>query len=289
MFVAAFGKKGAGPGEFNDPTGIAVGRGEVFVSDSRHGRIQVFDLDGNFKRMFGKPGKAPGELGRPMHLAIHDDRLYVAEHFNDRIQVFKFDGTHEKFIGRAGNGPAEFDAPGGVAVAADGTIYVADFYNQRIQSLTGDGRFLRQWGETRSTGIPAGRFNYPTSVAVGPDAEIYVADGYNDRIQVFARDGRYLRRWGGPLALNIHGPFNGWFSTVTDVTVDNGGNVLAADFYNDRVQIFSADGTFLTAFGISGSGPGALRFPMAVAVAKDGAVFVVDFGNHRVQKWRPVR
>lgn len=61
-FVKAWGEKGSSPGQFSDPTGIAVANGQVFVADSRNGRIQVFDLDGNFKRQFGRPGKDPGEL-----------------------------------------------------------------------------------------------------------------------------------------------------------------------------------------------------------------------------------
>ncbi len=64
QFVMAWGSKGTGPGQFNDPTGIAIAGGEVFVSDARNGRIQVFDFDGNFKRMFGQPGTGPGDLGR---------------------------------------------------------------------------------------------------------------------------------------------------------------------------------------------------------------------------------
>ncbi|MEX0637734.1 MAG: hypothetical protein WD155_03260, partial [Burkholderiales bacterium] len=51
-FVTAWGEKGNGPGQFNDPVGVAVADGEVFVSDSRNGRIQVFDFDGRFKREF---------------------------------------------------------------------------------------------------------------------------------------------------------------------------------------------------------------------------------------------
>ncbi len=86
-FVAAWGGKGAGPGEFHDPTGIAVTGGEVFVADARNNRIQAFDSDGNFKRQFGKPGDGLGELGRPMNLTVVEDELYVAEYWNDRIQV----------------------------------------------------------------------------------------------------------------------------------------------------------------------------------------------------------
>ena len=81
--------------------------------------------------------------------------------------------------------------------------------------------------------------------------------------------------------------FRGWFATVTGVTIDGDGNVFAADFYNDRIQKFGADGTFLTTFGETGNGPGQFGKPIAVAVADDGAVFVADFANNRVQKWRP--
>ena len=74
-FVTSWGRKGTAPGEFNDPTGIAVAGAEVFVSDSRNGRIQVFDLDGNFLRTFGRPGTAIGELGRPMNLTVRDGEI----------------------------------------------------------------------------------------------------------------------------------------------------------------------------------------------------------------------
>ncbi len=142
------------------------------------------------------------------------------------------------------------DAPGGVAVAPNGDLFVAVFYNQRIQQLRPDGSFIRQWGETRQTGAGAGIFNYPTDVALAPDGSLYVADGYNDRIQAFSPDGNFSHKGGGPFARNISGPFKGWFAVVTSITVDRSGNVFAADFYNHRIQKFSSEeGNFLTAFG----------------------------------------
>ncbi|NQV82836.1 MAG: 6-bladed beta-propeller [Rhodospirillales bacterium] len=286
-FVSAWGQKGEGPGQFRDPTGIAVYGKEVFVSDARGGRIQVFDLDGNYLRQIGKPGRGVGELGRPMNLTIAGGELYVAEYWNDRIQVFALDGMPKRIIGGPGSGPGQFKAPGGVAVAANGDLIIADFYNQRIQQLRADGRFIRQWGTTGTVGIGAGEFNYPTDVALGPDGSLYVADGYNDRIQAFAPGGSLTWKRGGPLATNIWGPFRGWFATVTAVTVDRDGNVFAADFYNNRVQKFSAKGTFQTAFGEKGDGPGQMAYITGVAVADDGSVFASDFGNNRIIKWRP--
>lgn len=286
-FVASWGTKGAAPGEFNDPTGVAVSGNEVFVADSRNGRVQVFDSNGRFRRTFGRSGKAVSELGRPMNLTVHENRLYVAEYFNDRIQIFKFDGTSLGTIGASGTGKAQLDAPGGVAVRNDGSLVVADFYNQRIQHLTGKGKFVRQWGKTREIGVWAGEFNYPTDVAIGPDGTFYVADGYGDRVQAFLPDGKFSHKWGGPFGMNIFGPFNGWFAVVTGIAVGPNGNVFVADFYNHRIQKFAPDGTFLTSFGAQGTGPGQFQHPIAVDVAADGMVFVADYGNNRMQKWRP--
>jgi len=287
QFVTAWGAPGSEAGQFNDPTGLALSGNELFVSDARNGRIQVFDLGGKFIRSFGKNGDKRGELGRPMNLAVFGDEIFVPEYFNDRIQVFDLAGNTKRIIGTSGSGPGEFNAPGGVAVDGNGRIYVADFYNHRIQQLNSDGTFLRQWGMTEKSGIGSGQFGYPTDVAIGANNKLYVADGYNDRIQAFDSNGNFSTRWGGPLAMNISGPFNSWFATVTSVATDKAGNVFVADFYNNRVQKFSADGTFLSNFGVKGSGPGQFLYPIALAISDDGSVFVADYGNNRIQKWQP--
>ena len=281
----AWGEKGSGPGQFDDPTGIAVTDTEVFVSDARNGRIQVFDRSGQFQRTFGTPGDGVGELGRPMNLTIHDDKLYVPEYMNDRIQVFSLAGEPLRIIGGPGKGPGQFNAPGGVAVADNGDLFVADFYNHRVQHLNADGAFVKQWGTTGETGKGAGEFTYPTDVALGKDGALYVADGYGNRIQVFDTGGEFLRKWGGPLGLGLYGPFKGWFTTVTSIAVGPGGTVFVADFYNDRVQKFTADGSFLTAFSMPAKGAG--HSAMGVALDADGAVWTANFSGNRVEKWRP--
>jgi DNA-binding beta-propeller fold protein YncE len=124
---------------------------------------------------------------------------------------------------------------------------------------------------------------------MGADSAVYVADGYGDRIQVFASGSGLLRKWGGPFAIDIFGPFNGWFAVATSIAIGPDGSIFVADFYNDRVQKFAPDGSFLSVFGEAGDGPGQFGHAMAVAVADDGSVFVADFLNNRIQKWRPER
>ena len=169
-----------------------------------------------------------------MNLTVRDNELYVPEYFNDRIQVFALDGTSRRIIGEAGDGPGRFDAPAGIAVAPDGTLHVADFYNQRVQILRPDGAYIGQLGQTGEPGIWSGEFNYPTDVAISDNGALLVADGYNDRVQVFAPNGDFARKWGGPFGLNVHGPFRGWFATVTSLATGPGGDVFVADFYNHR-------------------------------------------------------
>ncbi len=284
-FVSAWGDKGKAPGQFRDPTGLAVTNNEVFVSDSRNGRIQVFDYSGKFLRQF--TGSDAAKLKRPMNLVAFNQELYVADYWQDQIFVFALGGELKRTIGEAGSGPGQFNAPGGVAVGPNGDLYVADFYNQRVQQLSTEGEFIRQWGTTGKVGIFSGELNYPTDVAITKDGTIYVADGYNDRVQVFSADGEFVTKWGGPLALNIKGPFNGWFQTVSSIDIDQDGFVYTADFYNNRVQKFSSDGQFINSIGDTGDSKFQLDRVVAVAVSQNGTVFLSNFGHNQIQKWRP--
>ena len=213
----------------------------------------------------------------------------MAEYLNVRVQIFTFDGESLGVVGSSGSGSGQFDAPGGVAAGSDGRIYVADFYNHRVQFFSPGGEFIRQVGTTGEKGIGAALFNYPTDVALLPNGDVVVADAYNDRIQVFSADGTFLRKWGGPLATNIPGSYHGWFRTATGVAVGPDGNVFVADFYNHRIQKFTSKGQFLVAFGSQGNGPGQLERPTDVALDDEGKVFVVDFGNNRIQEFTPIR
>ncbi|MEX2524238.1 MAG: NHL repeat-containing protein [Gammaproteobacteria bacterium] len=268
-----WGEKGTGPGQFNDPTGIAVTADEVFIADARNSRIQVLDKKGNFLRAFGTE-----VLGRPMNLAVADGKLYVPDYFKDVIHVFTPAGEYLRAIA-AQDG---LNSPGGVAVYPDGSLLVADTYGQRIVQLAPDGELLAIWS---GTGIGAGEFSYPTDATIASDGGFYAADGYNDRVQQFGSDGEFIRKWGGPFAMNIFGPFKGWFTTTTSVAVGSDGAVYVADFYNDRIQKFTAKGSFLTAFGTPAQGAG--HSEIAVAVDTDGTVWTVNFADNSIEKWRP--
>jgi len=282
--VKSWGEKGIAPGQFRNPIGIAYSNGHVYVADSLNHRIQIFDANGRFIRQITVP-----DQGRPMNIAARDGKVYAADFWNDDVLIFDNNGILKRTLGtpaRAGSAPGQFNSPAGVTTDQEGNVYVAGFYNQRVQKFGPDGRFIRQWGHTGRKGyVEAGWFNYPTDVAMAADGTLYVADGYNDRIQVFGSDGRFLRKWGGPFAANIRGPFNGWFRTPTGIAVGPHGNVFVADQENNRIQKFTPQGGFLTAFGTPHRGPGYTE--TAVAVAPDGTVYTTNLIGNRVEIWRP--
>ena len=82
--------------------------------------------------------------------------------------------------GLYGVGHGQFSNPKGVAVASDGSVYVADADNHRIQKFTSSGVFVTNWGKY---GIRYEDFGQPRGVAVATDGSVYVADTLNHRIQ----------------------------------------------------------------------------------------------------------
>ena len=84
--------------------------------------------------------------------------------------------------GLKGSSPGSFNVATGIEVDRQGRVYVADFYNHRIQVFTDDGDFLVEFG---AQGSAPGEFERPTDVAVDAQGGIFVVDFGNHRIQKF--------------------------------------------------------------------------------------------------------
>jgi uncharacterized protein (TIGR03663 family) len=182
--------------------------------------------------------------------------------------------------GSPGNGPGQLRAPKGLALDAEGNLYVADSQNHRIQVFDANGGFLRQWG---SQGNAPGQFNEPWGVAVGPNGDVYVADTWNHRVQVFDSQGVFKLQWGifgeVPDAMGAGNVYYG----PRDVACDADGNLYVTDTGNKRVVKYTAQGQMLMAVGGAGDLDGQMLEPVGVTVASDGTVYVVDTWNQRVQ------
>jgi DNA-binding beta-propeller fold protein YncE len=178
--------------------------------------------------------------------------------------------------GTPGTGDGQFLYPTGIAVDANGNVYVSD--NNRIQKFTSAGVYLTQWG---TGGIGSGQFQNPFGVAVDAAGDVYVADANNSRVQKFTSSGTYLTQWG------TRGSGDGQFGQAAGVAADASGNIYVTDVGNFRVQKFTSTGAYLTQWGALGSGNGEFYFQTGVTADGAGNVYVGDGsgGNHRIQKF----
>lgn len=133
--VAAFGKLGSGPGEFNSPTHLTVmPDGSVVVTDALNFRVEAFGPEGQFKYQIGKLGDGSGNFAAPKGVAVDRNGLiYVADAMFDAIQVFDADGQLMLGFGEQGTQAGQFWIPNGLGIDANGQLFVADAYNRRIQ------------------------------------------------------------------------------------------------------------------------------------------------------------
>lgn len=190
-------------------------------------------------------------------------------------------------IGSSGSEPGQFNAPRQMAFATDGTIYVADSRNNRIQHLSADGKkVIAQWGtfaDVSKGSAPGGTFYEPWGIAVGLDGMVYVADTWNNRIEKFTQDGKFVSMWGSfgeatsPVA--FWGP--------RGLAIDSQGRLFVADTGNKRVVVFDGNGEFITQFGSAGSNAGQFDEPVGVTVDINGKVYITDTWNQRVQVMAP--
>ena len=81
--------------------------------------------------------------------------------------------------------------------------------------------------------------------------------------------------------MGIYGPFAGWFTTATSIALGPEGNVFVADFYNDRIQKFTAKGDYLTAFGSAPDNPGhtAMLFTVKITEIHHGQNLSINCGQ----------
>ncbi|MCK6553499.1 TIGR03663 family protein [Candidatus Binatia bacterium] len=269
--AAVWGEKGTRPGQFDEPRGLAVDAGgHLFVVDSKNNRIQKLGPDGKPLTVWGGEGSEPGKFKDPCGAAVGPDgALYVADTWNHRIQ--KFDGSGA-FVKEWKAEPG-FWGPRGIAVSPDGAnVYVTDTGNKRVVAFTSDGTQFKSWGKE---GSKPGELIEPVGIAVNGAGEVLVADTGNRRIQVFDRQGTFLREFA----------VYGWEEFYTEPYLAmRGDDVIVSDSYLHRVARYGK-GQLVQAWGKSGTGPGEFNRPIGVAVDAQGAVYVSDTLNNRVQKF----
>jgi len=239
----------------------------------------------------------PSGLNAPRSIAVGlNDDLYIADSRNHRIVHIASNGTLLGQWGTFADGLiaeapiGTFNEPWGVAVGPDGSVYVTDTWNHRVQKFTKDGKPLLSWGQY---GQPISGFaeseSYfygPRGIAVDSSGHVFVADTGNKRIVVFDNNGGYLTEFG------TEGFDSGQFDEPVGVAVSNNGTVYVADTWNQRVQAFtqSVDGiSYLPSlqWDVNAWFGQSLDNKPLIAVGPNDHVFITDPEGYRIIEFNP--
>jgi sugar lactone lactonase YvrE len=192
--------------------------------------------------------------------------------------------------------PSAFSDPFGIALAADGTLYVADAgESNRIRKLSPDGNVTTLAGGSEGFADGAGpsaAFNTPSALALGPDGNLYIADTGNNRIRKITPDGTVSTVAGNGGAGYVDGPAaTAQFNGPIGLAVSSAGDIYVADTYNDVIRMITTAGevTTIAGGGIPGYADGEQKLalfdtPSGITVVENSSLIVADTGNRRLRK-----
>lgn len=284
--VEVWGSNGTGDGQFMAPRNLAVGPdGSIYVADSGNHRIQVFDPQGNFITKWGSMGTEPGQFNEPWDVAVaQDGTVFVADTWNHRIQAFTSTGEFLRSFGTFANvqtdaqaEPGTFWGPRGLAIDAEGNLYVTDTGNKRVEKFSPEGEFLALWG---GGGIVPGSFEEPVGIDIDSQGNVYVADTWNRRIQKFNANFEPVAQWdvvGWDSESVVNKPY---------LAVDPQGRVFISDPEGYRLIGYDSNGEVMVTWGQYGQDLASLGLPVGIEFDRDGSLLVADSDNNRIMKFQ---
>jgi len=249
-YLAKFGSPGTGSGQLKTPYAVAVdGKGNVWVADTGNNRVERFNEKGELPATFGSEGTGVRQFKEPKGIAVAPNgNVYVSDGANNRIQeldesgefvamfgygvtdgVSKFEiCTSSCRAGVAGSGTeGQFNQPRGVAVAPNGSVWVVDFNNNRVEEFNANNEFVGQFG---SKGAGNGQFNEPKGIATDPMGNVWVTDNTNNRVEVLSPSGEFLTTFG------VKGTGKGQFVEPWGIAVAKEKKLYVADVKNNRIE-----------------------------------------------------
>ena len=324
---ATYGGDGgpASQASFRFPRGVAADTsGNIYIADSRDHRIRLIDSNGMITTLAGTGQSGYDGDGGPATLARLDHpegvavdgagNVYIADSANHRVRkidtagmISTLAGTGERGYG-GDDGPAveaRLSFPAGVAVDAEGNVYVADSWNHRVRRIDPGGLITTLAGRGYrgyiGNGGPAAQaaLANPTGLSVDSQGNVYVADTWNHRVRridgsgvisTFAGSGRDGDGGDGrgALAASVGYP--------TAVAVGPGGTVYVITYSfetaNRRLRWIDREGLIEAFAGTGAEGYGGdrgpavdawLAYPMGVAADADGHIYIADAHNARIR------
>jgi hypothetical protein len=286
--VGVSGEPGNDNAHFNFPAQIAFdASNRLYVADMGNARVQrcVAAGSGWTCTTFhgtGLDGSGPNALHYAFGLGTDTaGNVYIADSGNGRVKKCNSAGTCTIFISGLG-------WPSDVATDSASNVYVSVRNDFTVRKYASNGTFLQVFAG--NSGVPyipdTVRLNAPRGVTVAPDGSIYAVE--NRGYRLVKMDASGAQQWAAGEA-GVWGADNAhfgseWVGLEGNPAVSAGGTVYVTDTANDRVQVFNADGAFLTTFGSSGQGENQFSCPSGASISPaTGDVLIVDHCNHRIQ------
>src|SRR5688572_6397774 len=304
---------------FHNPVAVAVdAAGNLFVADRENAVIRKITPAGVVSTFAGLAGSigsndGPGSAARfnvPAGVAVDaTGNVYVTDEAAHTVRKITPAGLVSTFAGLANTagssdgaaGAARFLLPNGIAVDADGNVYVSDTGNSTVRKITAAGEVSTLAGspglsgDVNGTGANA-RFNTIAGIAVDGARNVYVVDRVSHVVRKITPAGAVTTLAG--LAGNA-GNANGSgttarFNDPIGITADAAGNLHVADSVNEMIRHIAPDGAVTVFAGsqlagnANGTGP-TVRFfrPQGVARDASGNLYVADTFNHSIRKLSP--
>jgi sugar lactone lactonase YvrE len=296
---------------FYQPWGLALdAAGNLYVADDQNARIReitpaavVSTIAGDGNHSFSNGAALGGaEFLSPTGVAVDaSGNVIIADPSSYRVRKLS-GGSVSTLAGQGGaalvdgtGAAAYFNQPQGVAVDASGTIYVADYNDNAIRTITAGGvvkTLANNGGVFGYQNGPAATayFNQPSAVAVDGAGNVYVADTQNNAIRKISA-GVVSTFAGAPPPTGVAGSQDGTgtaarFFNPYGVTVDSNGNVFVADSGNNAIREITPAGVVTTIAGGQGSGSldgvgnnAHFSFPIAIVADNKGGLYVSDYFN----------
>jgi DNA-binding beta-propeller fold protein YncE len=264
-------------------------------------------------------------MGAPASVAI-DKRGHLIVLTRGKQAFFEFD-ENGRFVRAFGD--SLFTRAHGLRIDGDGNYWTTDVGAHTVMKFSPDGALLLSLGVKGEAGewneaTGSRRFNQPNDIAIAGNGDVFVVQGHTPgtggdaRVLKFDKTGKFIKTWGGK------GTAPGQFQVAHGIAIDRKGQLWVTDRENQRIQVFDAEGKYITehkyaglpcaldigsdaiymvngfaaqllkldldgkvlgALGAPGKGPGEFGEAHMVAVSRNGDVYVADSVNGTLQKF----
>jgi DNA-binding beta-propeller fold protein YncE len=265
-----------------NPPAIARIRYQAFYAAEKISQVEAGSHTKKAKWMDRLAGTQPAtentkvlfQLAEPYGIAVDSkNNLYVADQKVGAIFIFNTETREVELIKNKTH--AHFVRIIGLAMDDNDRLFVSDPGLRHVLAFDA----AHKAEEVITEGLVS-----PGSLAIDRENRLlYVSDIELDQVLVYDADTLKLKRKIGTTGHNHELTSPGEFAKPTGLAVDQEGNLYVADTLNNRIEIFDADGKFISAFGKSGDGPGYFARPKGVAIDGDGHIWVADGMQDRVQ------